>query len=107
MPRRRKVPPEVLEREFDTVLPVQFFRLGGRQRMQPERRLMLAVLEDAVLQLTRTPLSRDTMETHAWIASDDRSWPYSFANVCEALSLDAGAVRMALERRHAALRAAA
>jgi hypothetical protein len=99
MPRRRNVPPEVLEREFDVVLPVQFFRAGPRVAMLPEHRLMLAVLEDAVSQLTRAPVTRETYATWAWFASDDIAWPYSFAYVSDALGLDASAVRAALGRR--------
>ena len=89
----------MLEREFDVVLPVQFFRAGPCAAMQPEHRLMLAVLEDAVGQVTRFPVTRETQATWAWFASDDVTWPYSFANLCDALGLDAAAVRAALGRR--------
>ena len=27
------------------------------------------------------------MEAYKWVASGDRSWPYSFVNLCEALKL--------------------
>jgi hypothetical protein len=96
MPRRRKAPPEVLEREFEVVLPVQFFR-GTRGALQPERRLMLAVLEDAVVRYRRDPHGRDGHESALWFASEDTSWPYSFTNVCDVLGLDRRAVRDALD----------
>jgi hypothetical protein len=28
------------------------------------------------------------MEAYLWVASEERSWPYSFVNLCEALNLD-------------------
>jgi hypothetical protein len=33
---------------------------------------------------------------HAWLASDDITWPYAFQNVCAMLDLDCAAVRAAL-----------
>jgi hypothetical protein len=32
----------------------------------------------------------------AYVASTDRGWPFSFENVCDALDLDAGRLRVAL-----------
>ena len=70
-----------------------------RRALDPERRLMLAVLHEAVLAyLTAGPRStRESMvEVEAWFASDDTTWPYSFGNLCDALGLDRAAVRRAL-----------
>ena len=61
---------------------------------RPEIRLMIAVMEDAVATLQRyahDPSSRhqkDFEETLDWIDSRDTSWPYSFENVCSALSFE-------------------
>lgn len=33
------------------------------------------------------------MEAYRWVASNDRSWPYSFLNICDALGLSADALR--------------
>ena len=61
---------------------------------RPEIRLMIAVMEDAVATLqrySRDPSSRhrkDYEETLDWIDSRDTSWPYSFENVCSALSFE-------------------
>ncbi len=83
--------------EFEAVLPAQYFRAPGVSSLQPEKRLMLAVLEDAVVAYLRGPaFAPDTTE---WFASDDTSWPYSFANLCDSLNLDREAVRSALQRR--------
>ena len=46
-------------------------------------------------------------ETRAWFDEDDFSWPYSFANLCDALSLDRAAVRAALRRERERRRLAA
>jgi hypothetical protein len=99
MPRTKSVGSEGVRgwHEFEAVLPEQYFRAPGVAALQPEKRLMLAVLEDAVLHYLRGPaFAPDTVE---WFASNDTSWPYSFANLCDSLSLDRDAVRSALQRR--------
>jgi hypothetical protein len=70
-----------------------------RRVLDPERRLMLAVLQEAVAgYVTRGQRSvRDNLaELERWFASDDTGWPYSFANLCDALGLERSAVRRAL-----------
>jgi hypothetical protein len=37
-------------------------------------------------------------EAYQWVVSDDRSWPYSFLNICDLLGLCAGALRAELLR---------
>jgi hypothetical protein len=72
-------------------------RLVGRG--DGEKRLMLAVLEDALfilLAAARLPSQcrraryRETLD---WILSDDRTWPFSFLRVCEALDIDPDRLR--------------
>jgi hypothetical protein len=75
------------------------------ERWQPERSLMLAVLADAIwdclkhagalrgIRLARFRRASD------WFRSDDRDWPYSFLNICEACDLDPALVRRRLVRR--------
>ncbi len=74
----------------DTLLPDQYFdRLATRPCETPEKRLMFAVLLDAVIQLQRRNSVGGT-EAEIWIrgeAGDDG--PFAFRNVCEALGLDA------------------
>ncbi len=56
----------------------------------PEKRLMLAVLLDAIIQLRR-PGSTGAAEAAAWIRSGGPSdEPFSFRAVCEALGIDPG-----------------
>jgi hypothetical protein len=46
-------------------------------------------------------------ETQAWLEEDDFTWPYSFANLCDALGLDRHAVRVGLRRQRERRRLAA
>jgi hypothetical protein len=93
----------------DTILPAQFFPRSGA--LPPERRLMMAMLARALLDLqthagTGTPRARrHRAEVEAWFASDDDVWPCSFVNLCHALDLDADAVRSRLARWRRAPRA--
>ena len=84
----------------EAILPEQFFRPSAA--LPPEKRLMLAVLEGALLDLqrsagARTPRARRLRdEVDAWFAADGEDWPFSFVNLCYALGLDASAVRRRL-----------
>jgi len=54
----------------------------------PEKRLMLAVLLDAIIQLRR-PGSTGAIEAASWIAGErDADQPFSFRSLCEALGID-------------------
>lgn len=91
--------------EPETVLPSQFF--SGLQidaSLQAEKRLMLAVLEDAVGTFQKHVAARDRRgealftETEEWFASDEVEWPFSFVNVCHALGLEVSYMRTGLWR---------
>ena len=89
--------------EPDVLLPAQFFaafrREGGLER---ERLLMLAVLEDAVDCYQKYAHSRDPRgrqmfdEAREWVTSCDRSWLFSFENICDTLEISAEYVRRGL-----------
>jgi len=103
--RRRPGRREILEEEFDPVMPAQWFVDAGRAAaIQPEKRLMLAVLSDAVDIVMTAPGSTNVRrrmlfhETVAWIRSDDREWPYSFVNLCDGLGFEPGRLRAGLAR---------
>ena len=98
----------------DAVLPTQFFQsLRSKGRFDGERRLMIAVLEDAVncfmKQLHATdPKARQLfLDAEEWISAEDPAWFFSFDNVCHTLDLDPEYVREGLfkwragERRRA------
>ena len=83
-------------------LPTQEIRPIDAPRMEPHRRLMAAVLK-TVLDDVRGPSRRASgqrahEQARAYVASTDRSWPFSFENVCEAIGIDSGSLRRALER---------
>ena len=89
--------------EPDVLLPAQYFaafrRSGGLER---ERLLMLAVLEDAIdcyqkYAHVRDPRGRQMFdEAQEWVTSEDRSWLFSFENICDVLDLDADYLRRGL-----------
>lgn len=88
-----------------SLLPDQYFsgdaRLPG---LDGERKLMLAVLEDAVLVAQKYALARDPerrrelADARAWIAERDKTWPFSFENICNVLGIDPEYVRYGLDR---------
>ena len=88
--------------EPEILLPVQ---LADPHTKQGEKRLMLAVLTDAIDILLKGPgvngpRRRDLYEeTASWFAGEAPEWPYSFFNVCAVLDLDERAVRSAVGRK--------
>ena len=89
--------------EPDVLLPAQYFaafrRSGGLER---ERLLMLAVLEDAIDCYQKYAHVRDPrgnqmfLEAQEWVTSEDRSWLFSFENICDTLEINAEYVRRGL-----------
>lgn len=86
----------------DTLLPSQFWTTLADPRTEPEKRLMVAVLEEAISVVVNGAV-RDgdgrravVREAHRWFASDDRAGPFAFASICDVLDLDPGQVRQAL-----------
>lgn len=95
----------------DAIMPTQFFQsLRSKGRFDGERRLMIAVLEDAVncfmKQLHATdPKARQLfLDAEEWIAVEDRTWFFAFENVCDTLDLDPDYVREGLFKWRAAER---
>jgi len=84
---------------FDPLLPTQLVPVRKLDTMEPETRLALAVLEDAVMTLravvgVHTPRARKlAAEARAWLVSDDTTYPFAFVSVCEHLGLDAAWLR--------------
>ncbi len=94
-----------VELEPEVVLPSQFYFKGALDAsLQPEKRLMLAVMEDAVGTFQKYVWARDRAgqrllaEVEEWFESNDLEWPYSFVNSCNALSLDVDFMRGGLRR---------
>ena len=91
--------------EADLIVPSQFFdRIKAERSSQPEKRLMLAVMEDAIatFQKSASGLTRRQRrllkETEEWIGSADNSWPFSFENICAALDIEADYLRDGISR---------
>jgi hypothetical protein len=87
----------------DTLLPSQFFdRVRRRTEHDGERRLMIAVLEDAVDVYRKQAGAKDPRgqqlfhEAEEWIEDPDRSWLFSFQNICDVLDIDADYLRRGL-----------
>ncbi|HEX7407068.1 MAG TPA: hypothetical protein VF515_05385 [Candidatus Binatia bacterium] len=79
----------------DTLLPSQYFGIMKRKGAhEPERRLVVAVLEDAVECFQKHARARDPkarqlfLDAEEWICSEDRTWPFSFENVCDLLQIN-------------------
>src|SRR3990172_6563651 len=91
--------------EPDILLPNQYFAAFRRGRVvEGERRLMLAVLEDAVDSYRKYALARDPreqasfLEAREWFWSSDRSRLFAFENICDVLEMNADYLRSGLDR---------
>jgi hypothetical protein len=87
--------------EADIIIPSQFL---PRTVATPEKRLMLAVLEEAIGTLQRYVVATDRhgramfVDVEAWFASEDVAPLFSFIGICDALGIDATYVRSGLGR---------
>jgi len=87
----------------DSLLPAQFFAaLEQKTHACGERRLMLAILEDAVDCFQKYLWATDNRSRHLqaeaerWFLSDEDNWPFSFINIYHALDLHPGFLRRGL-----------
>jgi hypothetical protein len=95
----------------DTLIPEQFLATYRRKfHLNPERSLMLAVLQDAIfcfqanLMATSKKKRMLFLEAEQWILDEDRVYVFSFENVCEMLGVGASYLRKGLMRwKHATL----
>jgi len=88
----------------DTVLPSQYYAALRRKTCQePERRLVIAILEDAVECFTKHIFARDRrsrqlfLDAEEWFEDTDREWPFAFENVCDLVGLDSAYLRRGLQ----------
>jgi hypothetical protein len=89
----------------DTLLPEQYLETFRRKLpLEPEKRLMLAVLEDAIACFQKYLFARDgkgrTMfrEAEEWILEEESDWLFCFENICETLGMEPAYVREGLLR---------
>jgi hypothetical protein len=87
----------------DTLLPSQYFAaLRRKGAHEPERRLAIAVLQDAVDCYQKHLRARDRkarqlfQDAEEWITSEDRAWPFSFENICDLLQINPEYLRCGL-----------
>lgn len=91
--------------QVDMLLTAQYFAAFGRERrVEPEKRLMLAVLEDAISCFREYISARDGRrrnlfhEAEGWILEENKDWLFSFDNICEALGFELKYLRDELVR---------
>ena len=100
---------------IEILLPGQYLQRAGARAVEPRERLMLAVLRRAVDNCLgsadrRAAASgpggdrRVVRDALAYVSSTDRTWAFSFENLCDAIGVDAGSRRQGLQQaaRHAA-----
>ena len=88
----------------EVILPSQFTeQMGTKQSDRGEKRLMLAVLEEAVATFQRHVDAstrhgqRVFHEAEEWIHSQDTAWPFAFENICDTLEIEPEFLRRGLE----------
>ena len=89
----------------DCLLPVQYFdNFRGKVQSEPEKRLMLAVLDEALACYQKHFPSRGGRglrlfrETEEWIFREESERAFSFVNICEVVGFDPQYVRQGLLR---------
>ena len=76
----------------------------GAPPLERERRLVLAILEEAVRSYQHYAFATNRRgrrlfgETCEWFDSHDNTWIFSFENICYALDLDPDHIRQGLAR---------
>jgi hypothetical protein len=91
--------------QADVLLSEQYFgNFRRRSYLEPEKRLMFAVLEDAIRCYQDNYISprgkkkRHFEEVKEWLLSEDGDWVFSFENVCDVLGVNAAYIRHGLLR---------
>ena len=89
----------------DTLLPAQYFDTVCRKaNSEPEKKLMLAILEDTVDCFQKYIFARDGRgkgifrEAEDWILEENSDRLFSFETVCDALGFNPSYVRQGLLR---------
>ena len=96
------LPADYIPSQAAVILPSQYFASIGSIGLSGERRLMLAVLADAmnILQSWQSGGSvrkrRNFAEAAQWVNAHGTGYPFSFDSVCDALEIDPGLLRSRL-----------
>ena len=101
----RQVGQQDVEVDPDSILPCQLGDgLFGTARLQPEKRLQLAVLHDAIhtfqrfASVERGRSHRRFAEVDDWFASEETNGPFTFVTICDTLHFDPDYIRDGLRR---------
>jgi hypothetical protein len=91
--------------EPDALLPAQFYAaFRGGSGVSGEKRLMLAVLQDALDCYQKYAFAKDGpgqqmfADADEWINDEDRGWYFSFENICEILDINPAYLRQGVKR---------
>ena len=92
--------------EPDVFLPSQFYGANGLSRkLEGEKRLMIAILKDAVECLEKYRGSRSSAgrihydNAIEWVEDPSTDWLFSFNNICDLLGFDPNYMREVLLKR--------
>jgi hypothetical protein len=92
--------------EPDVFLPSQFYGSGGLSRqLDGEKRLMIAILKDAVECLNKYRGARNSLGNSQyqnaleWIEDEGTEWLFSFNNICDLLGFDPDYLRKVLIKK--------
>ena len=94
--------------EPDVFLPAQFYGTGGLSRqLDGEKRLMIAILKDAVECLNKYRGARSSLGSTQyqnaleWVQDEGTDWLFSFNNICDLLGFDPDYLRKVLIKKEA------
>ena len=89
----------------DTLLPAQYFdNFRRKTHLEPEKRLLLAILEDGINTFRDNVSARSGKsqrlfkEAEEWITETDSDWIFAFETACEILGINPQYVRQGLLR---------
>jgi hypothetical protein len=87
----------------DTLIAYQYFNtVQKKSALEPEKRLMLAVFEDAIRCFQRYVHAQDEKgrklfrEAEEWISEKNTEWAFSFEQICEVSGFDPNYLRKML-----------
>jgi hypothetical protein len=96
--------------EPDALASQQYETVFHSRQISPEKRLILAILDDAVQSFVATmrPRSpkelREFQEAQTWIMEANSDWIFSFDSICNQLGLDPDYLRSGLQKLKAEAR---
>ena len=92
----------------DTLVTEEFFAAYRRsEHLEPEKNLLIAILQDAIHDYRKYCRARDPegkghfREAQKWIMAGDNNWIFSFNYICELLGLDPDYIRRGLHEADA------